>query len=340
MKNGQTRPLVADDLQRVIEIDSSYTGHRRDGFFTKRLDAALAEPHRFIYLAADGNDSLQGFLLARLQEGEYGTDEPSASLDAIGVDSEESTKGVGRSLLEALDEILRHKGIRAIHTQADWRNSRMLPFFAGTGFSLAPRHILERAAGHLDDAQFVDDLLEEAVRLGDSNDYSDAESDQRGALARDDILCRSLHAMDLPAIVKIDRKISGKDHRRYYEQKLAEALGESGVRVSLVAEQDDHVVGFAMARVDFGEFDRMEPAAVLDSIAVDPDYAHHLVGTALLSQLLASLKVLQIEVIRTETDAEHFDVLGFLHRSGFTSSQKLAFVRDVKQDPTSPDHHR
>ena len=84
-----------------------------------------------------------------------------------------------------------------------------------------------------------------------------------------------------------------------------------------------------MARVDFGEFDRIEPAAVLDSIAIDPDYAHHLVGTALLSQLLANLAVLRIEVIRSETDTEHFAVLGFLQRNGFASSQRLAFVRDV-----------
>ena len=177
MNNSQTRPLVADDLQRVVEIDSSHTGHRRDGFFSKRLEAAIAEPDKFVYLASDKNGALQGFLLARLQEGEYGTDEASASLDAIGVESAEATKGVGRTMLDALDQILKHKGIRTIHTQADWRNMHMLPFFAGTGFSLAQRHILERDASHMNDTQFADDLLEEASRLGDSNDYSDAEGD-------------------------------------------------------------------------------------------------------------------------------------------------------------------
>jgi len=81
-----TRPLVADDLQRVVEIDSKYSGRRRDGFFRKRLDAALAEPHKFVYLGCEIDAVLQGFLLARLQEGEYGSEEPSASFDAIGVD--------------------------------------------------------------------------------------------------------------------------------------------------------------------------------------------------------------------------------------------------------------
>ena len=324
-----TRPLTAADLARVIDIDAQYVGRRRDGFYRKRLEAALADPGGFAYLACDVDGTLQGYLLARLQDGEYGTAGRSASMDAIGVDSASGGKGMGRSLLAALDEILRHKGIGAVYTQAEWSNLPMLRFFAGTEFSLAPRYILERDAGYLDDFEFADDLVEEAGRLGDPNDYSDAEGDQRGALVRDIVPCRAMQRADLPSIVRIDRKISGKDNEIYYEQKMAEVFGESGIRVSLVAEQDDHVVGFAMARVDFGEFDRIEPAAVLDSIAVDPGYTHHLVGTALLSQLLANLATLRIEVIRSEADAEHFDVLQFLQRNGFTTSQRLAFIREV-----------
>jgi len=328
-KQFKTRPLVADDLARVIDIDSQYTGRRRDGFYRKRLEAALAEPGNFVYLACERNGALQGFLLARLQEGEYGTAGRIASMDAIGVDATMATKGAGQSLMDALDKVLQHKNVQSIQTQAEWRNLSMLEFFAGSGFSLAPRHILERGAGYLNDEDSVDDFIEETGRLGDPNDYSDADGDQPGALARDIIPCRSMRESDLEAIVKIDRRTTGRDHRAYYEQKLAEAFDESGVRVSLVAEQDGHVVGFAMARVDFGEFDRIEPAAVLDSIAVDPAYTHHLIGTALLSQLLANLAVLQIEVVRSEADAEHVDVLTFLQRNGFSNSQRLAFVREV-----------
>jgi len=324
-----TRPLVADDLERVIDIDSQYTGRRRDGFYRKRLDAALQVPLGFVYLGYDAGAGLQGFLLARLQQGEYGTEARTASLDAIGVDPSVATKGIGSTLLQALDQILVHKGVASIYSQAEWDNLSMLEFFSGTGFSLAPRLILERDASGLSDFEIVDDLIEESERLGDANDYSDAEGDQRGALARDIIPCRAMRESDLNAVVKIDRKVTGKDHRGYYEQKMAEVFGESGIRVSLVAEQDDHVVGFVMARVDFGEFDRIEPAAVLDSIAVDPGYAHHLVGTALLSQLLANLSALQTEVIRSEADTEHYDVLRFLQNNGFSVSQRLTFARAV-----------
>ena len=327
--NFRTRPLIADDLDRAIDIDAQYIGRRRDGFYRKRLEAALAEPANFVYIGCDADGKLQGYLLARLQEREYGIEGRSASLDAIGVDSASDRKGMGRSLMAALDEILQHKGIGSVYSQAEWSNLSMLGFLARMGFSLAPRYILERDAGYLEDFEFADDLIQKAGRLGDANDYSDEQGDQRGALARDIIACRVMTHSDLPAIVRIDGKISGKNHQAYYDQKFAEVYDQSGIRVSLVAERDDHVVGFLMARVDFGEFDRIEPAAVLDTIAVDPGYTHHLVGTALLSQLLANLATLRIEVIRSEADADHFDVLQFLQRSGFSNSQRLAFVREV-----------
>ncbi len=107
----KTRPLTADDLERVVDIDAKYVGRRREGFYRKRLEAALADPGGFAYLGCDLNGSLQGFLLAHFQEGEYGTEGRMASLDAIGIDPQSAGKGMGRGLLEALDEILRHKGI-------------------------------------------------------------------------------------------------------------------------------------------------------------------------------------------------------------------------------------
>ncbi len=187
-----TRPLAADDLERVIDIDAQFVGRRRDGFFRKRLEAALADQGGFAYLACDVEGALQGYLLARLQDGEYGAAGRSASMDAIGVDSTSGRQGLGRSLLAALDEILRHKGIGEVYTQAEWSNIAMLRFFAGTNFSLAPRHILERDAGYLDDLEFADELVEKAGRLGDPNDYSDEVGDQRGALVRDTGPCRAM----------------------------------------------------------------------------------------------------------------------------------------------------
>jgi ribosomal protein S18 acetylase RimI-like enzyme len=84
-------------------------------------------------------------------------------------------------------------------------------------------------------------------------------------------------------------------------------------------------VGFIMARVDLGEFGRIETTAVIDTIGVDPDYQNKGVGRALVSQLLANLGTLRVEKVRTEVDWQDHDLLAYLHRSGFRPSQQLCF---------------
>lgn len=329
MSNVQTtdriRPLTADDLAQVVLLDAQIGGLRRPVFFEKRLEAALKEPKHFIYIGYEAEGRLLGYLHTRLLEGEYGVDERIAVLDSLGVDPGHQRRGIAAEMLRACELILHHKKIPEIQTQVDWRNFKMLRFLAAYDFLLAPRQILEREVGSVATNAVAD--AEAPVPEYQEKDYSDPSGDQLGALARDVVFCRSLEQRDLPALIRIDRKITGREHSDYYQRKLGQALHESGIRVSLVAELDGQVVGFAMARVDFGEFDRTLPTSALDSIGVDPGFGHRSVGGALLSQLLGNLTGLRIETIRTEIDANHFDVLRFLTRYGFRPAQELAFSK-------------
>jgi len=146
-------------------------------------------------------------------------------------------------------------------------------------------------------------------------------------LARDRIPVRSLAAGDLDALVGIDRHHTGRERRPYYRRRLAESLNESGVRVSLVAEVDGRVAGFVMARVDFGEFGRLDPEAVIDTIGIDPACSHRGIGSALVSQLLANLAALRVERVRTEVAWNAFGLLAFLQRCGFHPAERLVFRR-------------
>lgn len=156
-------------------------------------------------------------------------------------------------------------------------------------------------------------------------DYSGPGGDEPDSLARDRVPVRTLRADDLRDIVRIDEKVTRRDRSAYLERKLDEALHESAIRVSLVAEEDGRAVGFVMARVDFGDFGLTEPMAVLDTIAVDPAFARHGVGQALVSQLSTNLRGLGVERVETQVSRENFDLLGFLYRLGFAPSQRLAF---------------
>ena len=168
-------------------------------------------------------------------------------------------------------------------------------------------------------------------RIGDAQEinYGNPPAADFGPLQRDKIPVRSMQESDLRALIAIDRRITGRDRSSYFERKFADALNESNVRVSLVAELDGVTVGFIMARVDLGEFGRLEPAAVLDTIGVNPDYRGRGVGRALLSQLLVNLATLRVEIVRTELDWRDRELITFLDRCGFRPSQQLCFDRVI-----------
>ncbi len=150
-----------------------------------------------------------------------------------------------------------------------------------------------------------------------------------GPLARDRIPVRSMTEDDLTALIAIDQRITGLDRSEYLAEKFGEALHESDVRVSLVAEADGRPVGFIMARVSLGEFGRTEPSADLDTIGVEPEYRGRGVGRALLTQLFANLATLRVEKVLTEVRWSDQELLAFLARCDFKPAPRLAVERQV-----------
>ena len=168
-------------------------------------------------------------------------------------------------------------------------------------------------------------------RVGDAQEinYANPAGSDFGSLARDRIPVRAMKPDDLRALIGIDRRIVGRDRSGYFERKLAEALQETDLRVSLVAELDGRPIGFIMARVDLGEYGRVEPTAIIDTIGVDPDYRNFGVGRALLSQLIVNLRTLRVERVRTEVDWRDHDLLSYLERFDFRPSQQVCLDLDL-----------
>ena len=324
--NAGIGPLTPDDLDAVIAIDRKLSGASRRGFYDKRLAAALTAPQNFVYVGMRDGDRLIGFAMARLLEGGFGRTGRGAALDAIGVDPEYLGHGAGRRMLAVMEEVLVHKGAREFVSQASWTNHKLLAFFDAAGFRLASRIVLDRdTAAALPEPSMTEEADEQSAEI----DYSSPGGDDFSTLARDRFPVRSMQEQDLAALIAIDRKATGHDRRAWYERKMREALTQSGVRVSLAAEADGAIVGFIMAGVDFGEFGRTEPEAVMDTIGVAPDFRGQGVGAALMSQLLVNLATLRVERLRTELDWNDFGLLAYLAGCGFRPSQRLVVRREI-----------
>jgi ribosomal protein S18 acetylase RimI-like enzyme len=331
LPDAAARRLARTDLDAVVGIDALLEGQTRRTYFERRLACALREPEMHLQFAIDDGSGLAGYILARVLEGEFGRASPGVRLEAIGVRPDAKGRHFGRRLLDGLAEEAKRRGIGDLRTQARWNDHAMLRWLDDHGFTLAPNHVVERAL----DATAIDAPADRAVTLeagrgpGHEIDYGMPEGNDFERLARDTCDVRAMQTADLPEIVRIDRAITGRDRSAYIDRKLAEAMDESGMRVSLAARLDGAIVGFVMARADLGDFGRTDPTAVVDTIGVDPGYAHHGVGHALFSQLFLNLGALRIERVETVVAPRDLGLLGFLYDVGFVPAQRLAFVRSI-----------
>ena len=71
-------------------------------------------------------------------------------------------------------------------------------------------------------------------------------------------IVRNLRPRDLDRVIDLDSRYTGRRREEYFKVKLAQALSDTGIEVSLAAERDGIFVGFLLARVYYGEFGSTE----------------------------------------------------------------------------------
>ena len=327
------RPLSPQDLDAAVGIDAQITGRSRRAYFDHRMHAALRAPALHTQFAAEEGGKLVGYVLARRLEGEFGRADPALRLEVIGVLPGEQGHGIGDALLGALEAAAREHGILELRTQAAWNNHDMLRFLDHAGFRLGRSEVIDCAihAGRLGNFDAEKVLAPEPHRLSAEIDHSAPAANDFEALARDRADVRTLGRADLDDIARIDRRLTGRDRGAYIARSVDEALLDSAIRVSLCAHIDGGVAGYVMAKVDFGDFGRTEPVAVIDTIGVDPGFTGAGIGTALLSQLFVNLEALHVERVESVVARENFALLGFFYRAGFGPSPRLGFVKRLEQ---------
>jgi len=325
------RALARHDLDAVVTIDAETSGRPRRAYFERRLAVALKQPELHVQLAAVDDGEPIGCILARRTLGEFGRTRPGLRIEVIGVRADRKGEGIGARLLDALHRYAARHGIAELRTAARWDDHRMVGWLDGMGFALAPDRIVECGVGEGYRAERSDGSeLPLPQTPGHETNYGTPESNdfERVQGTRCDV--RPMSPEDLPQILRIDRGITGQDRTAYIAGKLGEAMDDSAIRVSLTARLDGAIVGFLMARADLGDFGRVDPVAVLDTVGVDPAYGHRGVGHALVSTLFGNLGALQIDRLETAVlTPENLGLLGFLHDVGFHHSQRLSFVRPV-----------
>lgn len=138
------RLMRATDVDAVVQIDAAKKGRPRPRYFELMLDRALSRAGLQVSLVAEVDGHIAGYLIGSLYYGEYGITEPTASIDAIGVDPAMRRQHVARAMFQQLRRNVGAIGATAIRTEVDWNDFDLLAFFSSEGFAPAPRICLER----------------------------------------------------------------------------------------------------------------------------------------------------------------------------------------------------
>jgi GNAT superfamily N-acetyltransferase len=129
-------PADLDALVRLLgQLFSIEADFRPDAERQRRgLTLLLAEPRRAAVLVAERGGAVVGMVTAQLvvSTAEGG---PSALVEDMVVDGAERGAGLGRSLLEAVEEWSRRRGATRLQLLADRENTPALRFYERLGWS-------------------------------------------------------------------------------------------------------------------------------------------------------------------------------------------------------------
>jgi GNAT superfamily N-acetyltransferase len=137
--NADVGAMEPGDLADIVRIDRSITGRDRQDYMRHKLVEAMHDSAIRVSLTARLDGTIVGFLMARVDLGDFGRTEPVAVIDTIGVDSGYAHRGVGHALLSQLFVNLGALRIERVETVVAPRDLALLGFLYDVGFTPSQR---------------------------------------------------------------------------------------------------------------------------------------------------------------------------------------------------------
>lgn len=141
------RSMTRDDLGAIVDIDRRITGRGRPAYLARKLEEAFTETAVRMSLVAEIDRRPAGFIMARVDVGEFGHAEPEAVMDTIGVDPRHGHHGVATALLSQLMANLAALRTETVRTEVSWNHFGLLSFLDRMGFGPHRRLALRRPIG-------------------------------------------------------------------------------------------------------------------------------------------------------------------------------------------------
>ena len=132
---AEVSAMATGDLADIVRIDRRITLRDRSAYMQHKLSEAMIDSAIRVSLTARVDRIIAGFLMARVDLGDFGRTEPVAVLDTIGVDPDYRHRGVGHALLSQLFINLGGLRIERVETSVEPRDFALLGFLYDVGFA-------------------------------------------------------------------------------------------------------------------------------------------------------------------------------------------------------------
>ncbi|MEE8366472.1 MAG: GNAT family N-acetyltransferase [Gammaproteobacteria bacterium] len=132
----EIRSLVDNDLNAICRIDKRLTGLDRSDYLAQKMDEVTNQSGIRVSLVAERDGLVAGFIMARMDYGEYGQTASFAVIDTIGIYP--GYPGAGSALLTQLFANLGSLRLDALRTIVKWDDTAMNHFLSKAGFEPAP----------------------------------------------------------------------------------------------------------------------------------------------------------------------------------------------------------
>jgi predicted N-acetyltransferase YhbS len=146
-----------------------------------------------------------------------------------------------------------------------------------------------------------------------------------------DVSIRTMERVDLAVVVELDALVFGGKRSAYFERRLA-ALNEQDADAStvfLVADYHGMVIGLVMGTLAYGEFGLTQVTAILDSIAVHPQYQQQGVGRLLIEAFIKRSTLQGTAAVYTLVNWDNWTLLKTFHALGFELASTIPLERRI-----------
>lgn len=127
-----------------------------------------------------------------------------------------------------------------------------------------------------------------------------------------------LRPADLAAVIRLDAQLTGRRKPAYWKTLFREfvAPGRSSSRVGLAARDGARLSGYLLGEVRAFEFGSA-PCGWIFAVGVDPDQAHHGIGSALVAEAGRRFGRAGVSTVRTMVRRNDVSMLAFFRSNRF-----------------------